>query len=305
MALLTRKIRRQINSIKNTQKITKAMELVSTAKMRKAVNAVLACRPYANLAWQMVTSLSAVTNRELHPLLQLRQPVEKIGLVLISANRGLCGAFNQQIVREAFQFVASQRADANGSCMEFITIGRKGARTIAKVGQVIRADFPKPDIVTDIGQIASIAKVIIQSYLEAQFEKVVLIYTRFVNSLTQRPEVRQLLPLTGEADFGLGQISDRTKGFRHQEGIKEYLFEPSADYVLAHFLPRLVEFQIYQAILESNASEHSARMVAMKNASEAASELIHDLTLSFNKARQAKITQEINEISVAKAALEG
>jgi F-type H+-transporting ATPase subunit gamma len=305
MALLTRKIKRQIQSIKNTQKITKAMELVSASKMRKAVNAVLASRPYAGLAWEMVTTLAATTNRELHALLIQRDPVKKIGVVLISANRGLCGVFNQQVAREALKFVATERERDHVESIEFITLGRKGALITAKAGQTIGADFEKPDVVTDISEIASISKLIIQRYLDGSFDKVVVVYTDFVNSLKQRPEVRQLLPIVPDVASGLGNVEQKKESVATADMSQEYLFEPSADYVLDHFMPRLIEVQIYQAILESNASEHSARMVAMKNASESASDLISELTLSFNKARQAGITQEISEISVSKAALEG
>ncbi len=305
MALLTRKIKRQIHSIKSTQKITKAMELVSASKMRKAINAVLASRPYSKLAWQMVNTLSQGTSHDLHELLKPREPLKGVGVVLISANRGLCGVFNQQVMREALKFVSSQRSNPQVTAVEFITLGRKGALQSVKSGQLVSADFAKPDVVTDISEIASIAKIIIQRYLEGQFDKVVLIYTDFINSLKQRPTVRQLLPLAKDADSHLGQIGENSNDLNQNELVTEYLFEPSADYVLDHFLPRLIEVQIYQAILESNASEHSARMVAMKNASEAASDLINDLTLNFNKARQAGITQEISEISVSKAALEG
>lgn len=305
MALLTRKIKRQIQSTKNTQKITRAMELVSAAKMRKAVAAVLASRPYAGLAWQMVTTLAKTTNRELHALLIQREPIKKIGVVLVSANRGLCGVFNQQIAREALKFVATERERAHVEAIEFITLGRKGALITAKSGQTITADFEKPDVVTDISEIASISKLVIQRYLDGAFDKVVVIYTDFINSLKQQPEVRQLLPITEDAASGLGSVGVTDTDTATNSITHEYLFEPSADYVLDHFLPQLIEVQIYQAILESNASEHSARMVAMKNATDAANDLINELTLSFNKARQAGITQEISEISVSKAALEG
>ncbi|NUM25810.1 MAG: ATP synthase F1 subunit gamma [Candidatus Buchananbacteria bacterium] len=305
MALLTRKIKRQIQSVKNTQKITKAMELVSGAKMRKAVNAVLTSRPYSNLAWQTVATLSNTVDRELHALLFDRQTAKKIGVVLISANRGLCGVFNQQIAREALRFVQQEQQTPDVEKIEFITLGHKGAQIIAKSGNVIASDFTKPDVVTDISEISSVAKMIVQQYIDGDYDKVVLVYTDFINSLKQRPEIKQLLPIKQNDNSGLGKVGQDEEPASAKKDVTEYLFEPSADFVLSHFLPRLIEVQIYQAILESNASEHSARMVAMKNASDAASDLINELTLSFNKARQAGITQEISEISVSKAALEG
>lgn len=305
MALLTRKIKSQIQSIKNTQKITKAMELVSGAKMRKAVNAVLASRPYSNLAWQTIATLSETVNRELHALLFDRQTAKKIGVVLISANRGLCGVFNQQIAREALRFIQEEKQSDSIEKIEFITLGRKGAQIIAKSGNTIASDFTKPDVVTDITEISAIAKIIVKQYIDGTYDKVVLVYTDFINSLKQHPETRQLLPIRQNNHSNLSKVGQDDEKTENQKDVTEYLFEPSADFVLSHFLPRLIEVQIYQAILESNASEHSARMIAMKNASDAASDLISDLTLSFNKARQAGITQEISEISVSKAALEG
>ena len=304
MALVTRKIKRQIQSIKNTQKITKAMELVSAAKMRKAVNAVLATRPYANLAWQVISNLASRTNPELHPLLHQRKKIKKIGVILFSSNRGLCGIFNQQIIRKTLSFVKNE-SSAN-TAVEFITLGKKGATAIAKLGQNISADFAKPDIISSVTEIRAVALLAIQDYLAGKYDKVVLIYTDFISSLKQEAQIKQLLPLKADSESGLGQVGPQKASESQIQAnwTYQYLFEPTPNFILKTFLPRLIEIQIYQAILESNASEHSARMVAMKNASEAASDLIADLTLTFNKARQAGITQEISEISVSKAALE-
>ena len=301
MALVTRKIKRQIQSIKNTQKIAKAMELVSAAKMRKAVNAVLATRPYANLAWQVVFNLASRTNPELHPLLHQRPKIKKIGVILFSSNRGLCGVFNQQIIRKTLSYI--QKESSSNATIEFITLGKKGATAVAKLNQKISADFEKPDIVSEMTEIRAVAQLAIQNYLAGQYDKVVLIYTDFISSLKQETQIKQLLPLKAEPESGLGQVGPQEKQAQTNWSY-QYLFEPTPNFILKTFLPRLIEIQVYQAILESNASEHSARMVAMKNASEAASDLIADLTLTFKKARQAGITQEISEISVSKAALE-
>jgi len=302
MALLTRKIKRQIQSIKNTKKITKAMELVSASKMRKAVNAVLASRPYSQLAWQIVLNLAARTQRHIHPLLHQRQKVKSIGILLLSSNRGLCGVFNQQIAREAINFVQTQIAHDKEVNIEFITLGKKAGATVAKAGLKIAADFEKPDVVTDVSQIKAISAIIINDYLTRKYDKVILFFTDFISSLRQKPNYKQLLPLSHK-ESGLGLIGEE-QASQVVNWDYEYLFEPSRDYILENFLPKLIELQIYQAILESNASEHSARMMAMRNASDAAVDLVADLTLTFNKARQADITQEISEISVSKAALE-
>ena len=304
MALLTRKIKGQIRSIKNTQKITKAMEMVAAAKMRKAVNAVLSSRPYSKLAWSITQDLSKKTDRELHPLLAKRETVERIGIVLVSANRGLCGIFNQQVAREAIARARKEHEVAANAQIEFVTLGKKGATVVAKAGLQIGADFEKLDTLSSFNEIATVASFITSKYLNKEYDKVLLIFTDFINSLRQKPNTLQLLPLIGEPTAELGAVGQVEKTATAPIA-SEYLFEPSPDVVLESFLPHLVEIQLYQAVLESNASEHSARMVAMKNATDAARDLISDLTLSFNKARQAAITQEISEISVSKAAMEG
>lgn len=306
MALVTRKIKRQIQSVRNIKKITKAMELVSTAKMKKAVKAVLASRPYTQLAWQVVLNLAARTDPRFHPLLQKREEIKKIGLVLLSSNRGLCGVFNQQIIRQALSYLYLEQEKTKPETIEFITLGRKGAKAIIKAGYPIAADFPKVDIVTNISEIRPISQLVVKDYLAEKYDKVVLIYTDFISSLKQKPQVKQLLPLVPEWEVGLGEVGKEISAMKieKEKWYYEYLFEPTPDFILKEFLPRLIEIQIYQAISESNASEHSARMMAMKNASEAALDLISDLTLAFNKARQAGITKEITEITVSKAALE-
>lgn len=276
------------------------MELVSAAKMNKAVNQVLATRPYAQTAWNILVDLAAKTDPKFHPLLQ-RKKVEKIGLVLITSNRGLAGSFNVQIIQTAYKFIKSQKEE--GKKVYLITLGKKGQKEVLKWGEEILADFPKHDVVTHLGQIMPLASYLIQEYIKGSFDQVVIAYTDFVSSLKQIPRVRQILPITRE---------DKLLGYVEKEEIKpeefetelEYLFEPSPDEVLKILLRRLVEVQIYQAILESNASEHAARMMAMRNATEAAEDLVQELTLAYNQARQAAITKELAEISAGKAALE-
>ena len=303
----TRKIKKQIQSIGNIRKITKAMELVSTVKMKKATASVVAARPYANLAWQMVLNLAARSGEEFHPLLQPREKINRLGVVLISSNRGLCGVFNQQIVREALRYVAGEKGKSQPQAVEFITLGRKGAAASVKAGQNVVADFDKADIVTEVAAVRAVSQLVIKDYLAGKYDQVVVAYTDFISFLRQKPQVKQLMPLVTEWQLGLGEVEEKKPKTVIAEIAPwhyEYLFEPSAGAVLDQFLPRLIELQSYQAILESNASEHSARMMAMKNSSEAASDLISDLTLAFNKVRQAGITQELTEITLSKAALE-
>ncbi len=301
MALAIRKIKRQIKSVKNTQKITKAMEMVSASKMRKAVASTLLSRDYAETAWKAVLRVAQKSDKELHPLLNQSKEIKKIGILLLSSNRGLCGAFNQQIIKKALSFVAAQAPSAE---LEFITYGRKGAGACVKNGFKVVADFPKSEVLADLSEMRFLSQAALDGFLIQKYDRVVLMFTDFISPLKQKPVIKQLLPLN------LTAISDEEKKLlkeieeQDQVDPGEYLFEPSADFVLRTFLPRLLELQIYQAVLESNASEHSARMLAMRNASDAAGSLLSDLTLGFNKARQAGITQEINEISVSKAVLE-
>jgi len=301
MALAIRKIKRQIRSVKNTQKITKAMEMVSAGKMRKAVASALLSREYSETAWKAVLRIAQKSDPALHPLLNQSKEIKKIGILLLSSNRGLCGGFNQQIIKKTLSFVAAQAPSAE---LEFITYGRKGAVALSKNGLLVAADFPKSEVLSDLSEMRFLSQAALNGFLVQKYDRVVLVFTDFISPLKQKPVIKQFLPLN------LAAISEDEKKLlkeiEEQDQIDggEYLFEPNADFVLRIFLPRLLELQIYQAVLESNASEHSSRMLAMRNASDAAGGLLSDLTLGFNKARQTGITQELSEISVSKASLE-
>lgn len=302
----TRDIKNRIKSVGNTKKITRAMEMVAAAKMRKAVEAALKTRTYANLSWLTVLNLAGSIkdgNGAPHRLLAPRQEIKKIGIILITSNRGLCGGFNTAIINEAHKSMASIEA-------EFILIGKKGA-VMHHRGHKITADFPKLDLVSEVNEILPIANLIISEYLSGKYDKVMVAYTYFINSSKQIPKVRQILPIDinqisdylgimsegSEPDFGKEKhLSDGKFNY-------EYTFEPSPAEVLDELLPRLIEIQLYQALLESNASEHSARLAAMHQATKAAGDMVSELTLSFNKARQSGITAEIAEISAGANAL--
>jgi len=284
-------IRRRIKSVGNTKKITKAMELV------------LSSRNYSSLAWRLVRRLAGKTDAKLHPLLKSKKAVKKIGLLLISSNKGLCGGFNSHIIAKAVNYV--KKNSDRDVAVELIVLGKKGGSFMAKRNYQLGADFEKLDIVPDITGIRPIAKLLMEGFLSGQYDKVAVAYTDFVSILVQKPRILELLPLDSEMDEDLGEIEGTSKerGAKSEEQI-EYLFEPSPEEVLKNLLPRLIETQIYQAILESDAAEHSARMVAMRNATDAAKEMIDDLTLVFNKARQAAITSELADISGGRAAVE-
>ncbi len=319
----TRDITRRIKSISNTKKITRAMEMVSASKMRKAIEAVLKTRSYANLSWATILNLSLAMsgqNGAMHPLLARRKQVKKVGVVLITSNRGLCGGFNANLMNKVHQSIKKYQ-EANGQekiPADFILLGKKGASVYKYFGYNIAADFLKQDIAEEVSQVAPLSQLVIKEFLNGTYDKIMVAYTDYINAAKQIPRVKQLLPIDiSTQDEFLGIIGQDTrlgadKAFlqkKQDEHLKsdgytfEYLFEPSPAEVLDEMLPRLIEMQLYQALLESNASEHSARMNAMHQATEAANDMVSELTLFYNKARQASITAEIVEISAGVNAL--
>jgi len=298
----TKDIQRRIKSVKNTKKITKAMEMVASAKLRKAIRSVEKTRPYANMAWQILQNISAKTDARLHALLQKSEAQKNIGLIVITANRGLCGSFNQQVIKKVQEFTKGRDQDLTEIVIS--TLGTVGAKTLVKRGYNLEADYAKADVTNDSLEIRPLANAAIEFFLEKKYDAVYMVYTDFISSLKQEVRVRQLLPLQKSADLELGAVSTEDRAEKIQFDSGEYLFEPAPQAILDNLLPRLLEVQLYQAALESNASEHSARMAAMRNASEAANDMIDELTLIYNQVRQASITNEIAEIASGKAALE-
>lgn len=307
MAKGTLQIRRQIRSIGNTKKMTKAMELVSAAKMRKAIAAVLATRPYATFARDVLRYLAARTkDASLHPLLQVR-PLKNVGVVLISTNRGLCGSFNATLASCVRQETARAKEEG-ASGIEVLSLGKRARDILARFGMTIRADFIKKDMTVNVADVLPLAHTIIKQYTTGALDRVYVAYTDYISSVRQKPVCRQLLPL----EMGSGSISTEIvpdpislpSAEGRQKELAGVLFEPSETQVLSYVIPRLLEVQLFQAVLESEASEHSSRMLAMHNASEAATDILADLHLTYNQIRQAGITQEIAEISSGRAALE-
>jgi len=292
-------IKRRIKSVSNTKKITKAMELVSVAKMKKAVARVLASRSYSDLAWEIAQEFSAGVEQDKHPLLAKREPMKKILLLLITSDRGLCGGFNAQIIREVGKYLKIE----SETTIDVVACGKFGKRAVAKVKKNVIAffqDLANNPIYEDI---LPVGRLIVDEYKKENYDKVMLAFTDYVSTIEQIPRVVQLLPLVKTA--GLGEVAggDQAADAEQSHGI-EYKFEPNMSKVLDMLLPRLIETKVYQAILESVASEHSARMMAMKNASDAADDMLEDLTFTFNQIRQTNITREISEIAGGKAVLE-
>ena len=282
-------MRRRIKSIKNTQQITNAMKAVSAAKMRRAQEQVLAARPYARRLREVLGRVAAAAGDVKHPLLEVREP-RKVAYVLITADRGLCGGFNANLIRTTMQALR-EAADAQVS---LVCVGRKGRDFFRRRGYNIVQSYVRLGETIRVAQAREIAGFVMEKYAAGEFDEVYLVFSEFVNVLVQRPKIVKLLPVETPEESENGKKPGRV----------EYIFEPSAEDVLARLLPMYVENMVFHALLESKASEHSARMTAMDNATKNAEELIAKLTLSMNKARQTAITKEILEVVSGAAALE-
>jgi len=283
----TREIRRRIRSVKNIAKVTKAMETVAAAKMRKAQQQVLATRPYAQKSWEVLTYLARLRSEAAeNPLLRERSG-NQIGLLLITADRGLAGAYNSNIIRRAASQIDAWRAD--GKQVSLVTVGRKGRDWMLRHGPPLKAEFTGLGDRPSANDVGPIASVVIEDFIAGAYDAIYLGYTNFVNTIRQEPVIRQLLPIV--------------PAIPEAPMAPDYIFEPNPQAILNELLTGLTELQILQAIYESIASEQSARMVAMRNATDAANDLIGSLTLSYNKARQEAITKELLDIVGGASAL--
>ena len=295
-----RDIRRRIKSVKNTAQITRAMQLVAAAKMKKAQDQALAGRDYADLLNQVLVNLKENVGEEAHELLQQREGGKELMLV-ISTDKGLCGGLNTNLGKKV-------RAEASPGT-EFVTVGRKLRAQLSKAGRELVADFEVKDPVP-FGEARPIAKFVTKVFLEGGYSKVSVAFSNYVTVMTQEPTIVQLLPIStdklGEKRSYEGMGKDVQVGETdHASALaKDYLFEPSGKDVLDTLLPLYINFQVYQMLVESRASEHSARMVAMKGATDNAKKFIKELTLEYNKLRQAAITAELLEITTAMKAME-
>jgi F-type H+-transporting ATPase subunit gamma len=267
------------------------MQMVAASKMRRAQEQVLATRPYAEKAWEVLSHLAAQRgmDEEVHPLLEHREKLERIGIVLITSDKGLCGSYNHSMIQAARRYIRELSYP-----VELITVGKRGRDAMWRLGQEIVAEFsdlpPQPGIL----DIAPIARAAMEGFVSGHYSAVYLAHTDFINTLLQRPAFWQLLPIH-PLQLGVTPVSEYRGEATAPPGV-EYLYEPDRRTLLDTLLPRFTELQIYQAILESLASEHSARMVAMRNATENANELVGDLTLTYNRARQEAITKEMLDI---------
>jgi F-type H+-transporting ATPase subunit gamma len=292
-------IRRRIRGIRNTAKITKAMELVAASRLRRAQMRVTAARPYASAMRQLVAELGAASTgggTALHPLLVQRE-VHRVGVLMVTPDRGLAGALNANIIRRGLETIAEQER-TEGRTVEVITVGRKGQDFLVRRGRKLLGTFTGMVDRVSYDDIIPIARVITDSFINGSIDRAVLVYPRFISTLSQRPEVVQLLPIeppTPEDGSNSGSGS--------RERRLDYIYEPDPQSILEHLLPRYVEVLIYQAILETSASFFSAQMVAMRAATDNANDLVQSLSLTYNKVRQANITNQVTEIASAAEAM--
>ena len=292
-----RELRRRIRSVSSIRQITNALEAVSASKVRRAQDAVLATRPYAQRARELLASIASLAGGETrHPLLTGHEEVRNASVLLVSSDRGLAGAFNTNVARAALEF-AHDFARKGARPVSFVTIGRKGRDFLYRRGGNIVADFPVPIRPTLLDTTAA-TRTLIDSFLNNEADEVYLAYTEFISMSLLQPVVKRLLPLSAEE-----LLPERSTGVSPGNPRPAYEFEPGPQEILDTLLPRLTELQVYQAVLESSASEHTARTIAMRNATDSASELIASYTLVYNKARQQAITNELLDISGGSEAL--
>lgn len=283
----SREIKRRIRSVRNISQITRAMEMVAASRMRRATQRVVATRPYTERISTIIANLAglaATDDDTSFPLLDQR-PIQRVMVILITPDKGLTGALNSNVIRRASRYILNEA----GVPVRVLAVGRKGRDFMVRYGRDVVAEFTALGDYPTLAQVTPITQVAVDEFVSGRVDAVQLIYTRFINTLSQRPEMQQLLPVQPPAEAA----STAT----------DFIFEPSPAGVLNSLLPRYVDQQVYRALLESIASEHSARMVAMRNATDNARELASELTLAMNKARQAQITSEVSEISAGANAL--
>lgn len=282
-----REMRLRIKSVKNISQVTRALETVSASKVRKAINAVMATRAYATKAWQVLKHVAEQPGRDsLHPLLAQRKSVNNTLVVVVTGDRGLAGAYNSNVIR-----FAAQRFDSNPVPVKYLAVGRKGRDLLLRRGKNVLAEFSNLPAAPTFADVSSIGRLAVDEFRKGGVDEVYLLYTDFINMGRQITTVKKILPLELE---GTGRVEDFEN--RSAGPAAAYEYEPDMRVILDEIIPRFTALQVYQAILESQASEHAARMIAMRNATDNAKELVGDLQLAYNKVRQQAITNDILDI---------
>jgi F-type H+-transporting ATPase subunit gamma len=288
-----KEIRGRIGSIRNIAQITRAMEMMAASRMKRAQDAILAARPYSDEVRDVLSRVAAAVTEEADPLLA-RRPVRRIGLVVLTTDRSLAGALDGNVVRASLRWIAERADAADGEppVIDAVTVGRKGRDGLRRAGIAIAAHFTNLGDRPAFSDVTPIARLVTEDFLAGRYDEIAVAYTTFISTLSQRAEVRRILP-----------VEQPELGEEARLSNADYLFEPSPERVLSQLLPHYVAVDLYRAVLEHNASEQSARMIAMRNATENANELIGDLSLVYNKTRQATITREMIEIASGAEAL--
>ncbi len=283
-----REVKQRIRSVKNIAQVTRALQAVSASRVRKAMDAMYNTRPYANKAWQVLTHIAGQPGREvLHPLLKTRDSVESVIVVMVSSDRGLAGPYNANILRATLRAFNQYPAT-----VKYISVGRKGTELLHRQGKEIIADFSGLPAEPTFNDVSPIGRIAVEEFLSGNVDEVFLMYTDFVNMVRQDPVQKKLLPLEYESPEGLVEAEFTQSDGPHAA----YIYEPGETEILDEIIPSFTRLQVFQAVLESFASEHAARMVAMKNATDNATELAGLLQLDYNKARQLSITSDILDI---------
>ncbi len=309
----TKEIKRRIKSVKSTKKITKAMEMVAASKMKRAVSQTLSSRLYASYSWDILTSIS---ESDISQMEDITNPFfinsdkklidKKILIVLITSNRGLCGGYNSQIIKKSISMLKEIKL----SDVDIVSVGKKGDSAMRRIGQNIIATFSDFSEDVNLKKITPLSIFLTNEFKNNNYKKIYIAYTDFISALSQKANIKQLLPISRDNleevieeldNSSREKINENSEDISINKNKQLYLFEGDVNKLLNSLAEKLVRMQVYQMVLESNASEQSSRMVAMKNASEAAGDMIDDLTLMFNKARQSGITREISEISAGMA----
>ena len=296
MAGNTKEISRRIKSIRSTRKITKAMEMVAASKMKKAQAAALRTREYAEKALEILSQISNKVDAKLSPLLKKRDGKGDVLVIAVSSSKGLCGGLNSNIFKK-IEALETELKKEEIEKIKYISVGKKVSNYLLKTNREVLADFSEISEISSSFEIMPIARLAFKEFLEKRIKEVKIVYTHFKSTISQLPVAKHIIPLNQEIlENFQKELGVETKEEAKKETDSEYIIEPSPKEILDNVIPSLVETQIFQSILESEASEHSARMMAMKNASDSANDILDQLQLDFNQMRQAAITQEIAEI---------
>ncbi|MCE7913260.1 MAG: F0F1 ATP synthase subunit gamma [Nitrosomonas sp. PRO4] len=291
----SREIRNKIKSVKNTQKITRAMEMVAASKMRKAQDRMKKARPYGEKIRSVAAHMSRANSEYRHPFLIPRDTVKRIGIIIVTSDKGLCGGLNTNLLRKVVNQMKTWQTE--GEEIEICCIGNKGLGFMSRVGAKIVSQVIGLGDTPEIAKLIGAVKVILDGYMQDRFDRVYIFYNRFINTMKQEPVMEQLLPLTDD------RVYERDDSNGKSRMAWDYIYEPEAKPVIDDIMVRYIEALVYQAVAENMASEQSARMVAMKAASDNAGNVIDELTLIYNKSRQAAITKELSEIVGGAAAV--